>query len=195
MALTRTTKRAVAAREQGEAALLDAAEALVCEGAPYGDVSVASIASGAGFSRATFYAYFSDKRALALALGERLAAALEAQSWGWLREGQGDVRATLEAVAAVFADHEGTVRVLSEAATYDEAVAAQWRALHERFEELATARVREGAPGLDEAAVAARAYVLVWTTERCLTEHIAEGGRVDRDALLDALVDVWDALS
>jgi AcrR family transcriptional regulator len=195
MALTRTTKRAAAAREQGEAALLDAAEALVCEGTPYGDVSVAAIAARAGFSRATFYAYFSDKRALALALGERLGAALEARSGSWLREGEGDVRPTLEAVAAVFAEHEGTVRVLSEASTYDEAVAAQWRALHERFEALAADRVRSGAPGLDDAALAARAYVLVWATERCLTEHVSQGARVDREALLDALVDVWHALS
>jgi AcrR family transcriptional regulator len=192
MPLARRTRSATEARERGEAALLAAAEALVDEGTPFGDLAIEAIAARAGYSRATFYAYFSDKRALALALGERVGADLEREATGWLRDGRGELRATLSGVAAVFARHRGAVTALVEGATYDEEVAAFWRELHERFLVRARERVLRGNPGLDDAHADARAFALVWSTERCLTEQLA-APRVDEGALIDALELFWRA--
>jgi AcrR family transcriptional regulator len=190
--LARKTRTAAQARERGEAALLAAAEALVDEGTPFGDLAIEAIAARAGYSRATFYAYFSDKRALALALGERVGADLEAEAAGWLSDGRGELRATLSGVREVFARHRGAVTALVEAATYDEEVAAFWRDLHERFLVRALERVRLGDSSLTKAQAEARAFALVWSTERCLTEQLAVP-RVDEDALIDALELFWRA--
>jgi AcrR family transcriptional regulator len=190
--LARRTQHADDARLRGEAALLDAAEALVAEGTPLGDLGIETIASRAGYSRATFYAYFPDKRALVLKLGERMVHDLEQAADGWLREGRGQLRDTLEAVLAVFERHRGGVAAIVESATYDNEVAAFWRDLHERFLITARDRIRKAQPRPTPAQAEARAFVLVWSTERCLTEHLA-APRVREGALLDALELQWTA--
>ncbi len=190
--LARQSDHARAARERGEAALLAAAEALVAEGASYAELGVAAIAKQAGFSRATFYAYFTDKRALALRLGGQLAEVLEAEAGAWLRRGQGDVRETLSTMFAVFEAHPGAVRLLTEAATYDPEIAAFWRDVHDRFRLAAEARLRADHPELPDQAVAARAFVLVWGTESAFTEHLL-APQVEASAMLDALALLWSA--
>jgi AcrR family transcriptional regulator len=191
--LTRRTEYAAEQRRRGEAALLAAAEALVAEGLPFSDLSVDAIAKQAGFSRATFYAYFTDKRALVMALGEGLAQALEEPAGGFLRDGSTSLRETLEGAVEIFAGHQGAVRALVETSTYDDEVAELWRGLHERFAALARERMRERHPELGRAAIKARAYVLMWSTERCITEHLA-APQVSGDSLLDALEIVWRVL-
>jgi AcrR family transcriptional regulator len=186
--LSRRTTRAAEQRERGEAALLAAAEELVAEGTPFGELAVDTIARRAGFSRATFYAYFADKRALALALGERFGADLEETAQPFLSGEDVRVRETLAAMLATFRAHEGSVRALVEAATYDEEVAALWRGLHDRFR--VRLRVRLLDAGIAKPAVDAHAFVLVWSTERCITEHLA--APVVKDAaFLDALAATW----
>ena len=186
--LARRTASSDAARERGVAALLDAAEDLVAAGTPFGELAVAEIATRAGFSRATFYAYFADKRALALALGERMAADLEEQVRDFFAGDDVDVRATLVAALGVFRRHRGTVAALVEGATYDEDVARFWRGVHEQF--LVRAKDRLRRDGVAPKDAEARAFVLVWSTERSLTEHLA-APRVDGRRLLDALELMW----
>jgi len=192
--LTRRTAYAAEQRRRGEAALLAAAEELVAAGTPFSDLSVDTISKHAGFSRATFYAYFTDKRALAIALGERLGAALQDATSEFLEGDSADLRQTLEGALAIFSAHAGTVRTLVEASAYDAEVATFWRALHERFGAQARDRITAARPDLDAATVAARAFVLIWTVERCLTEHLA-APQVEEAALFDALELVWRAAS
>lgn len=188
--LARNSDHARAARERGEAALLAAAEALVAGGASYAEIGVAAIAKEAGFSRATFYAYFSDKRALALRLGSKLAEVLAVESAAWLERGQGDVRETLGMMFAVFEAHPGAVRLLTEAATYDPEIAALWREVHDRFRVAAEVRLQVDAPEDPPEVVAARAFVLVWGTEAAFTEHLL-APQVETAAMLDALALLW----
>jgi AcrR family transcriptional regulator len=190
--LVRATDHARQARERGEAALLAAVEQLVDEGTPYSELGVAQITDRAGFSRATFYAYFTDKRDLAMRLGARIQSALEDEVGSWLDSGEGEVREVLGRTLAVFAERRGAARTLVEASAYDPEIAALWRTIHARFEEGARGRVHASLPDLAPDAVAARAYVLVWGTQAALVEQISVA-HVDQDALLDALTVQWEA--
>lgn len=180
--------RAAEQRERGRAALLAAADALVAEGTPYGELAVDAIAKRAGFSRATFYAYFPDKRALVLALGEDFGAALQAQAAPFLAGETVDVQEALRGVLATFKAHVGSVRALVEAATYDEQAGALWRGLHERFR--LQARERLLADGVAKKVVDAQAFVLVWSIERCITEHLA-APVTDDETFVAALASIW----
>jgi AcrR family transcriptional regulator len=167
-------------------ALLDAAIDLLEEGTPFGDISVEAIARRAGFSRATFYAYFRDKRALLFALAEHGEQELYARTAAWLEAGVGDLRETIAAVLDVLREQRAVFGALVEAATYDEEVARLWRDLHARFAEVARDRILREQPHVDAAAADARAFTLVWMTERVLYEHVVEP-RVPEEALLDAV--------
>jgi AcrR family transcriptional regulator len=167
-------------------ALLDAATELLEEGAPFGDISIEAIARRAGFSRATFYAYFRDKRDLLVQLAERGEQELYIRTAAWLEAGVGDLRETVAAVLDVLRTHRAVFGALVEAATYDEEVARLWRDLHARFAEVARDRILRELPAVGVPAAEARAFALVWMTERVLYEHLVEP-RVDEDELLDAV--------
>jgi TetR/AcrR family transcriptional regulator, ethionamide resistance regulator len=167
-------------------ALLDAATALLEEGAPFGDLAVETIARRAGLSRATFYAHFRDKRALLVRLAERGEQELYARTAAWLEAGVGDLRETVAAVLDVLRTHRAVFGALVEAATYDEEVARLWRDLHARFAEVARDRILREQPGIPTATAEARAFAVVWMTERVLFEHLVEP-RVDEEELLDAV--------
>jgi TetR/AcrR family transcriptional regulator, ethionamide resistance regulator len=173
-------------------ALLDAATELLEEGAPFGDLSVEAIARRAGFSRATFYAHFRDKRALLFQLAERIEHELYAQTAAWLEAGVGDLRETIAAVLEVLRRRRAVFGALVEAATYDEEVARLWRDLHARFAEVARDRILRDQPGVGVEAAEARAFALVWMTERVLFEHVVEP-RVDEEALLEAVAQLAEA--
>lgn len=175
-----------------ERSLLEATEALLAEGTPFADLSVLSIARRAGVTRTTFYAYFDDKSALALRLGDTIETAVGDAVADWLRESRGDLRATLASTLEVFFEHRATIGALIDAAAHDPAVAAFWRSLNERFAQAARVRLGADQPHLPPMTVEARAFVLVWSTERCMTEHVL-APQVDRTALLDALVLLWSA--
>lgn len=192
MPLVRQTPHLDRVRERGEAAFLDAAAALVDEGTTYSELSIATLSKRAGFSRPTFYAYFTDKRALAAAVGRRFEASLGDGVDGWLL-GQED--ATLaEAIGRTvrtFRDQRGAVLLLAEAATYDAEIRALWVAVHEHFARLVRDRLRRDVTD-DGATVAARASMLVWGTQATIVEHLRAAPAPD-GALVDALVVMWDA--
>ena len=190
MALTRRTPESEEARLRTEQTILDAAATLLDGPTPFLDLSVSDIASAAGFSRPTFYAYFTDKRELLLRLGDRLVDEVYAHASDWLERGTDDLRPTLLAVMGVFQEHRPTLLALSEAATYDPEVADFWRSFHDAFRVHALDRIRREQPGLPSHNAEALAFVLVWMTERCLTEHLT-APRVNDDALLDSLELMW----
>ncbi len=192
MPLVRSTDHNRQARARGEAALLAAVEDLVAGGTPYSELGVSQITERSGFSRATFYSYFTDKRALALRLSEQVQEALDAEVSPWLVNGEGDLRETLARALAVFTEHRGATQTVAEAAAYDSEIAAAWRAIHAQLELSARGRIHDALPHLPESAVAARAFVLVWGTQASFIEHIA-ADRTNPDALLDALTLQWQA--
>lgn len=192
MPLVRATDHNRQARARGEAALLAAVEDLVASGTPYSELGIGQIAKAAGFSRATFYAYFTDKRALALRLGARVQDALDAQIGPWLQAGEGDLRQAIANGLGVFIETRGATKTLVEAAAYDPEIAALWREMHTRYEDGARARISQARPDLPDTAVAARAFALIWGTQAAMIEYV-DTPRGDLDAFLDALLLQWEA--
>lgn len=172
--------------------LLAAALELLDGGTPFAEVSIEQIVRGAGLSRPTFYTYFRDKRELVLELGTALLEDVATAADPWLRDGEGDIRDVLAGVLAAFRRHRPTLGALVEAATYDAEVNAFWHAFHQRFLDTAAARLRDNDPSLPPARADARAFVLVWMTERAITEHLMGDAGIDEDALLDELAGFWD---
>ena len=192
--MTTLSRRARTAetRKATEAQLLRAAVSLLEEGTPFADISIEQIVRRAGFSRPTFYTYFDDKRALVLRLGEALEAELADVTGPWLGLSDVPLRATLAGVLTAFTRHRASVGAFTEAATYDPEVAAAWQAFHDRFRPGAERRIRAGTPDLADAGVAARAYALVYMTERAFTEHVARP-TLEEEALVDQVTWLWQA--
>lgn len=148
------------------------------------------IARQAGVSRPTFYAYFQDKRALILALGDGFEADARTAAQPWLRNDTDDLRSTLRGVLEAFVKHKATVGAIVEAATYDADVAVFWREFHEWFIVNTVQRATTSDPDLSTEDAEALAYSLVWMTERSFTEYLASP-RVSDAALLKALERLW----
>ncbi|WP_026910579.1 TetR/AcrR family transcriptional regulator [Patulibacter minatonensis] len=178
------------ARRATEQALLDATVALLEEGRAFAEISIEQIVRGAGVSRPTFYSYFRDKRALILELGEGVRQALIQSADPWLDLVDDDVEHSLAALLRTYQRYASTVRALMEAATYDEEVAAFWRVLHDGFLPRVEQRILASVPDIPDDQAHARAYSLVWMTERVLSEHTARP-TVTESALLRQLAWVW----
>lgn len=190
--LSRQTAASAEAKARSAAAFVQATTALLSEGRSYGELGIEVIAKRAGFSRPTFYAYFRDKRDLLFALTEHLSTDVDAQTASWLENRDEDLRAALASVLEVFRTHRGVVGALVEASTYDPEVAELWRDFHGRFISSAGDRIRREHPTLDPDAANARAFALVWMTERVCYEHLIAPNTSDR-ALLDAFELLWRA--
>lgn len=194
MPLVRTTDRARDARARGEAAFLGAAEELVAGGARYADLPITEIAARAGFSRASFYAYFSDKRALAMAVGRRFRDDLESDLGRWVADSAegGGLPAVLGEALAVFERHRGAVLLLAEAAAYDPDVGAFRRDFHERFERRVTGLIAVTAPAVSAQEAAIRAFTLVRATQSVVVEYLA-ADRFEREQVVGSLALIWQA--
>ena len=120
----------------------------------------------------------------------RLVAAFEQE---FLYTGVSDRPGDAYALGA-FRRHRETVGALVEAAGYDPEVRRFWHGFHERFEHVAARRIAAGDPALDSAHARARAFALIWMTERSLTEHLAQPS-ADEAALLDELARFWQHAS
>jgi TetR/AcrR family transcriptional regulator, ethionamide resistance regulator len=193
MPVLRSSDRVAGVRARGEAAFLRAAEELVAEGTRYADVSIAELARRAGFSRASFYAYFPDKLALAVAVGERFREALEDDVGRWLEgDDPSTLREVLRRAVATFEEHRGAVLLMAEAAAYDTDISEFRRALHGTFEARVRERLARNDPAADPGQAEAQAFALVWGTQAAIIEHMTTG-RFDTERLVDALTVLWDA--
>lgn len=191
MAVLSHRTRGERTRRENRDALLAATLALLAEDSAYADLSIEQIVRRAGLSRPTFYAYFQDKRALVLELGEGFLDAVAVAADPFLTRDAGDAQETLVAVLEAFRAHRQTATALVEAATYDPEVRAFWTAFHERFVDTASARICLANPDLSEPRARARAFALVWMTERTLIEHLAAPS-VDENALVAELAGFWE---
>jgi TetR/AcrR family transcriptional regulator, ethionamide resistance regulator len=186
-------------RQAIEAAVLRAMEELLAEGATYGTLSVERIATRAGISRTAFYFYFRDKRELLMRLATELSDELyrEADAW-WSGAGDGpeQLTAALNKIAGVYGVHAPLVCAIVEVSAYDEVVAPFWHAIIGRFVDASAQRIaaeiaaRRASPALVPEATA---FALVWMTERALYQMLVRGAPVSRDAIVQALGDIWIA--
>ena len=179
-------------RRANEDALLTATIALLEEGSAFADLGIEQIVKRAGLSRPTFYTYFRDKRDLVLRLGAALESDLIAVTDPWFSGDQIPAHDTLTAVLDVFARHRSALRAITEAATYDPDVASFWQRFHDRFIPEARKRITAGNPELAADAATARAYALVYMTERTLIEHTNRPAMAD-SPLIDQLTWFWES--
>jgi AcrR family transcriptional regulator len=181
-----TAKRAAV-----QAAVLEATEALLSEGASYADLNIERIAKRAGISRTAFYFYFRDKRDLLMRLTGEVSAELYEQADIWF-SGEGDpgeeVVTALRNIATLYQEHGVLLRAIVEVSTYDEEVAAYWRQLLGRFAEASLRRIEAGGVASDPRATA---FALSWMTERVLYEQLVQDDAPPVDALVDALAGIW----
>jgi AcrR family transcriptional regulator len=181
-----TAKRAAV-----QAAVLEATEALLGEGASYADLNIERIATRAGISRTAFYFYFRDKRELLVRLTGDVSEQLYEQADIWF-SGAGDpadeIRRALANIAAVYVEHGVLLRAIVEVSTYDDEVADYWRDVLGRFAAASLRRIEAGGVASDPRATA---FALCWMTERALYQQLVQEGGPELDALVDALAGIW----
>jgi AcrR family transcriptional regulator len=140
-------QRARTSRAESRARIIAAATELVRERS-YAELSVGEVMEEAGIGRTLFYRHFDDigdllTQASREAIEELLQVQLELEG---TRDGAGveaAVRAAIEPAVAVYRRHGPVLRALSEAAAGDEQIAAGWRAMRSRFDELVARTLRE----------------------------------------------------
>uniref|UniRef100_A0A6J5ZT69 Unannotated protein n=1 Tax=freshwater metagenome TaxID=449393 RepID=A0A6J5ZT69_9ZZZZ len=179
-----------------EAALLDATETLLGDGASFADLGVEKIAKQAGITRTAFYFYFGDKRELLMALTadvNRLL--LEQASLWWAGEGEPAelMERAMRNIASLFTEHAVLLKALGEVAAYDEDVAQHWQDLIGQFVEATEQRIEaERAAGSATcASAAATATALCWMTERTLNQQILQQSIAVDEEMIETLVEIW----
>ena len=186
-----TTKRAAV-----QAAVLQATEELLAEGASYADLGVEKIATRAGISRTAFYFYFADKRELLMRLTEDVTELLLEQAdiwWSGAGDPAGQLRVALTNIAALYDEHAVLLRAVVEVSTYDEDVAQFWRGLIGQFVEATERRIElERADGRSTCPdPKATAFALTWMVERTYYQQLVQSERVRRDEAVQALTEIW----
>jgi len=187
---------ATAKRAQVQAAVLEATERLLGEGAKYADLDVGTIAKAAGISRTAFYFYFADKRDLLMRLAGDVTELLYAQADIWF-SGDGDpeqeIREALTRIAALYREHGVLIREIVEVSTYEEDIATFWRGLLQQFVDATQRRIEDeraaGQPGAGEPR--ATAFALCWMTERTFHQQFVLAEPVPQDELVAALTGIW----
>jgi len=189
-------------KEQLLRELSAAVERLLDRGLAYAEISVVRLCQEVGTSRQTFYAYFRDKGEL---LSDLAAAALHdlgdtPEFWWHLPPGssRADLREAFAKTFALYREHHGVMRSLSEAAAHDAEMRDRLQAILRWAIDETAAHIERGiADGTIRPSVnpLLAAQWLCWMFERGLYEI---AGDVDDDALegmLDAITGVtWNAL-
>ena len=193
---SRQSSAPTAKRVAIEAALLDATETLLAEGASFADLGVERITTQAGITRTAFYFYFADKRELLMALTADVNELLLEQANLWW-SGEGEQAARLERaltnVARLFAEHSVLLKALGEAAASDEQVAEHWQRLIGQFVEATEARILEEQESGTATCInaSATAFALTWMTEGTLSQLILQQGRQADEEMISTLVEIW----
>lgn len=179
-------------RREAERGILAATQELLAEGASFAELSVEQISARAGRPRTAFYLYFRDKRELLVRLTRDVSDRLyeQADRWWSGEDARADLRAALTDILVTYREHADLLRAVVEASSYDEEIGDFWRDLLGRF--IAATEERLVADGEPREAAAAKAFALTWMTERSCYQQVARASRVDDDALVDALVSIWE---
>ena len=181
-----------------EQAILDTAERLFSERG-LGDVSVDELSRGAGISRPSFYFYFRSKDDVLLALVDRIAVQMQAETDRWLQRVDLDPRAAIESsirgTAVYWRQHTQLIRGAVAAWGTVPALRRIWGVVVERFAESSARHIDEARaagqapPGPDALALAT---TLMWMNERCFSLMVLEEGPLpEEDELVRTLAEVW----
>lgn len=186
-------------RQEIKQRLLDAIEHLTADGESYATVSVDRLAAHAGISRATFYLYFSEKKALLNAwledvrghLNEVLAAWPEVVGADVTRH---DVELGLRRLATVYRAHATLIEAVYNEAARDSGT----RDVLERlvWDSIAALRVQiergqqEGC--MDPALLPGEtAAWLIWSLQSGLRDLVAPSTEAETALLVDAHAAIW----
>jgi TetR/AcrR family transcriptional regulator, ethionamide resistance regulator len=177
--------------ESAEREILEAAESFLAE-RPFRDLSVDEVMARTTMSRPSFYVYFRDRHQLLVRLVDGIGRELFGGANIWLA-GDGDPRASLRAVSAVYAEHGLVLGAIADAAGHDPDAESTYRGLIERFVDATAARIaRDIEAGLIEpldATEAARA--LVWMSERYLKETLGRLPQAPVATVVETLPEIW----
>jgi AcrR family transcriptional regulator len=203
----RSVVRTQPPREERRDAIRDelsaAVERLLAGGATYAEISVERLCKEAGTSRATFYQYFEDKGDLLSQLAESALRDLGDTSEFWWHlppgGGKGALQAAFLRTFALYREHHGVMRSLTESAAHDSAMRERLRSSIVGWAIAETAaHIREGIaegtvnPDLDPEV---SAEWLCWMFERGLYEIAGVTDEHALDAMLDALTGlIWNTL-
>jgi AcrR family transcriptional regulator len=177
-----------------EARVVEATERLLREGAPFTQLSLMEISNAAGIARSTFYVHFADKSDLLLRLAARAADDLRDAGDGWWRHQRSGGGASLSGmmlrVIGTYRSHATVLAAVDEVAGYDRSVAAFWRARYDRYVRRLCRQLqddqRAGRVPAD-VDVAAAAFILVWSVDRAVSEHVRACEPTEDGALAEAL--------
>lgn len=164
------------------------------------ELTVVDVIERAGFSRATFYAYFASKHAVVAALGEQALHEVYDELWrDWLVMGGSADTATMVAqfrqTVAMWRRHEAVLTATAVGWRTNPDAYGSWAALWHEYAEITTAyiervRATAEAPGGPDAEILAS--VLVWLIETLLyVAFTGSGPLADDEVLAEALAAVW----
>lgn len=180
-------------RDQTERAFLTATLELLDEGASFADLSVSRIAERAGRTRSAFYAHFEDRRVLLRRLIDEIGGDVLGVLDPFLH-GDGPVdRAVLDAstraTLARYRERTTLIRAVTEAAGYDQEIAAYWAGVADTAIEAARRKLE--LEGLAPADAEATATALVWMCERTCHQQVVRDTGIDDDVVCTAMVNIW----
>ena len=174
--------------------VLEATESLLRDGNRFTELGTERIAAAADVARSTFYVHFADKGELLVRLATGATDELFAASDEWWEHDHSGGTAPLAAVMLkmirIYRRHAAVLGAVAEVAAYDESVGAFWREridgyaayMREHLEaERSAGRV---APEVDPRTTA---FILVWSVERSIAEHVRVGRPRDDAAFADQL--------
>jgi TetR/AcrR family transcriptional regulator, ethionamide resistance regulator len=177
-----------------ELRVFEATERLLRDGAPFTHLALREISQAAGIARSTFYVHFADKSDLLLRLAARAGDDLRDAADGWWRRqrsgGQASLSEMMLQVIQTYRSHATVLAAVDEVAGYDPSVAALWRSRYDRYAQRLCRQLqddqRAGWVPVD-VDVPAAAFIVVWSIERAVSEHVRACDPAEDGALAEAL--------
>jgi AcrR family transcriptional regulator len=154
-------------------------------------LTIDEVMAGTGLSRPAFYVYFRDRHDLVLRLIQEIGAELFEMADRWLKGG--DLRAGVEGVVSVYAEHGRVLRAISDAAVDDPDVEAAYHGLVQRFIDATADHIRAEQKGGRSSGMTARrtAAALVWMNERYLSMCLGGTKPTRAREVADTLHQIW----
>ena len=185
-----------ARRQEVEASLLEATEALLEEGNAYSDLGVERIARRAGISRTAFYFYFADKNVLLERLTSDVNALILEQANMWWEDSGAPtdrLRTALANALAVYREHSVLIRATAEVATYDDEVARHRRHLLAQVAEVTERHIEEENAAGQASCPSPRttALALTWMSESAFLQQVTAEYSIEEAQLIEALASIW----
>src|SRR3954463_129809 len=140
----RGTRRRRRSPAEAEREILDSAEHFLRE-RPLRELTIDEVMTGTGLSRPAFYVYFRDRHDLVLRLIGEIGSELFEMADKWLKGGE--LRAGVEGVVAVYAEHGPVLRAISDAAVDDPDVEEAYHGLVQRFIDATAEHIRSDQRG------------------------------------------------